>query len=135
MKRKDDLTETIESIGFGLRDDWDEKYVAPITPTVKAKSNRWHEVKDDPEAHGKDFDYRWMDGNVFMPTCEAAQEYVYFLFGEPMHYYSDLDGFYGIKIDEHARKRFIRKTDAVGLISEDEYVANMENEQLMRSGE
>ena len=141
MKRKsysEELHRTIESIGHGLKPDWDRENVRG-REKVLAGPNRWDEVKDDPKHYGKNFDYRIMDGDVFIPCCVAAQEWVRKQVGETQHWYSDLDGFLGVKMGKgqgYYQGMFLKAAARDGLLSEEEYIQSMsENDNLVRQGE
>ena len=134
MKRKDDLTETIEDIGFGLKPDWDEKYVAPITLSRAPGPNNWDKIKDDPRAYGKNFDYEIYDhaaDQIIYPVCEAALQWCFAHLPEDNPRW----GATGFKVDITELPWIVAAMTRDKLISESEYVKNMENEQLMRSGE
>ena len=128
------LTDTVKDIAFGLKPDFDMHHVKTQRLSNKCGVNRWNEVKDDPEAHGKDFDYRILDDNVFMPACDAAQQFVYRFFPEGVTYYCDLDGWCGVVVDS-GLDTIIGRAAELGLLSEEFYQLSMENEQVMRQGE
>ena len=78
----DHLHRVLQSIGrFGLTEDNAER-PRPMAQRVKRGPSKWLEIHDDPNAYGKDFDYRVMDGDVFMPLCPAAVEWGYYVLPE-----------------------------------------------------
>jgi len=132
MKRKDDLTETIEDIGYGLKPDWDEKYVAPITLSRAPGPNNWAEV--GPCDFGPQEDYFVIDHgefSVFCPVSNAAIQWCYAKLPEDCPRYG-----LGFKIETKALPAILKSAERDRLMSEQEYADAMnENEQLMRSGE
>ena len=137
MKRKsyvEEMAQTLRSIGrHSLKPDWDAENVRG-REKVKRGPSEWLETRKDKSNFGSDFDYRVLDKDVFMPCCKAAQEWVYYSFPEGLNYYCDLDGFVGVHVEGGLDYVLLAAANA-GLISEEEYVANMENEQLMNQGE
>ena len=65
-----------------------------------------------------------------MPLCPAAAAYFEKNMPEYVDRYSDLDGNHGWAID-HGLSEILAIAARDGLISEAEYVGNMQNEQLM----
>ena len=96
-----------------------------------AGENRWLEVKDDPTAYGKDFDYHILDGDVFAPDCVAAQEWIRFKVGEDQHWY-EVGDFWGVQVTR--LDEIVASARRSGLIRESDYVEDMnnENDNLMR---
>ena len=138
MKRKsyvEEMAQTLRSIGrHSLKPDWDAENVRG-REKVKAGPNRWDEVKDDPKHYGDTFDYEIYDhaaDQIIYPVCNAALQWCY------KHLPEDCPRWMGAgyKVN-HTELKYITEAMARdGLISEDEYVANMsENDNLMRSGE
>jgi hypothetical protein len=132
MKR--DLKETLREIGTcGLLPEWDMRAV--IEPKAKRGPSKWLEIHDDSTKYGKDFDFRIMDGDVFMPVCEAAKQWAYYVLPEGLDRYSDLDGNHGWRIP-NGLPVLLDAAERDGLLSEEQYVENMnENDNAMRAGE
>ena len=123
-----------KDIVYGLKPDYDMHDFPIERVPCKSSPNHWQKIKDDPSKKGKDFDYRILDGDVFMPTCEAAQEWVRAKFPEGCQYYTDIDGWTGVRVT-YGMEYVTRRAHLDGLISEEFYEAAMENDELMRSGE
>ena len=100
MRKKDELNETLADIGdpFGLRGDFDMHNVRRIEPKATRGPSKWLEIHDDANAYGRDFDYRILDSDVFMPLCRAASEWCHHVLPEGLDRYSDLDGNHGYRI-------------------------------------
>lgn len=131
-----------KDIMYGLKPDWDKDHFPIKHVRPKLAPNKWDAVKNDPHAHGKDFDYRIMDGDVFMPCCDAAQEYVYAKFPEGSTYYTDLDGWTGVKITafpywslEQTINNITNQALKDGLLSEELYERCMEDDALARQAD
>lgn len=90
--------------------------------------NLWNEVKDDSSAYGKNYDFeilRHGSNTVINPVCNAALQWLYF------HLPQDCPrwGANGFKLDASEAGPVIERMLEDGLISEDEYVFNMNAEQ------
>ena len=129
---QDHLKKVIEATGsHALKPDWDAENVRG-REKVKRGPSKWLEIHDDPNRYGKDFDFYIADRNVFMPACEAAQHWLWYVVGEDQHWYPDLDDkYFGCVVDDEVLAGARRD----GLIRESDYVSAMENEQIMRQGE
>ena len=95
---------------------------------LKAGPNRWEELRYERKAYGGSFDYRIIDGDVFMPPCQASQEWIMSKVTEDQHWILDLDGFFGVAVTQ--LDRILEAAERDGLINEADYTANMENDAL-----
>ena len=101
-----------------------------LPPLLTIGKTRWDEIKNTKSAFGDCFDYRILDLNVIMPLCPAAVAYFEKNIPDYCDRYSDLDGNHGWAID-HGLSEILAIAARDGLISEETYVNNMENEQLI----
>jgi len=124
MKRKRHNVE--QGPPFGLTDDY-SAHPVNTAERVKAGPNRYAMMKDRIYFYGDNFDYRIMDGDVFMPACEVAQEWLRSKVGEDQHWYTDLDGWCGIAVSD--LEAFKAAAERDGLIDEVDYVENMNEDQ------
>lgn len=122
---------------YQIKPDYD---MYPEREQVRAAGgpNLWDVVRKNQKNFGKNFDFRILDENVLFPTCRACQEWIYAMFPEDSTYYTlapDQDGneWVGVVVDR-GLDIVLDAADRDGLISEDEYVANMENEQTINQG-
>ena len=93
--------------------------------------NNWDSVREDILAHGDCFDYEILDlgeHQVIYPVCEAALQWLY------RHLPADCPrwGAKGFKIEAVYAKPILDRMFDDGLISENEYVEAMNNEERDR---
>ena len=127
-RKKDDLTETIEDIGFGLRADWDEKYVAPITLNRAPGPNNWAEC--GPCDFGPQEDY-FVENHghfsVFYPVSNAALQWSYAKLPEDCPRYG-----LGFKVETKALPAILKSAERDRLMSEQEYADAMNEMEQQR---
>ena len=127
----DDLLDTIKSIGYGLKPEYDMH--ADIPEPVKAGPNSWDQItKAD---FGLCFDYRIIrrGGNTIIdPSSNAALEWLYrFLPADAPRY-----GGVGYVIESRYVSEILEAMAQDGLLSEDDYIYNMNmEEQDQHAGE
>lgn len=93
--------------------------------------NMWLEVKDDPNAYGRDWDYeiiRMGQHTVINPVCNAALQYCYYKLPQDCPRY----GAVGFKLSMLEAQLVMRDMAANGLKSEDEYIYAMNAEDRDR---
>lgn len=124
-----DLTRELEEIGSFLLDpDWDLR--GRKREIVRAGPNKWLYVRGIAKYYGLNFDFRVLDRDVFMPTCIAAQHWLWYSVGEDQKWIT-IDGFSGCQVTED----MIRAAARDGLLSEETYELSMLNEELSLQGE
>jgi hypothetical protein len=91
---------------------------------AKRGPSKWLEIHDDRNQYGKDYDFKILDGNCFMPCSPAAQHWIWYVLPEDIDAVTGLDGYVGYVI-EHGLEVLLDAADRDGLLSEDEYTKAM----------
>ena len=96
--------------------------------------NKWDEVKDKDDAHGRCYDYEVYDHDsivVIYPTCEAALQWCYKHLPEECPRW----GAQGFAIERRYVGDILEGMKRDGLMSEDEYVDAMNHEQELQNAQ
>lgn len=124
--RKRELNEVIQSIGYGLKDEYRIHPERPAPTTLPAGPNEWDLVTQDD--YGSSFDYEVLDHDthvVYFPVCKAAREWG----NRHLPEWLDRWGTHGWKIPKKAWPAVQTSLQRDKLISEDEYVEAMNADQ------